>query len=229
MGIALPSHEEMVEAILLTYDRATVGQRLDGDAWYPLAGRVVTEIADLFGVDSHRVAHALAALSPRNPWRWNVTDCYVYTSSAANGGEMPTATTYTANQRAAWLALIADGSPWVTAARKVSSFVAAIMGDTDAIVVDVWAMRAATNGVLSEPGTDRRYRDVAYAYKDAAQVLGVTPCTAQAVTWLVAQQAGIGSRRSGRHDLAWKRSTPDFVKDLIAPDEPRQLSLAWVL
>ena len=220
----LPSHDEMVEAVLVTYDRATVMQRVDGDAWYPTARRIVEEIAGRSDIDLHRIAHALAALSPRNPWRWNVMDAWAFTMAVSLGKPMPTGTTFGHNQRMAWTALSEDGQPWLSSALKVRNFVAAIMGDETAVVVDVWAMRVVTGGQITSPNSDAEYRDVCWAYTEAARILGVSPRTTQAVTWLVAQQSGIGSRRTSRHDKGWKKGTPDFLRDIIAPNEPRQLT-----
>jgi hypothetical protein len=206
----------MVEAIVATYRRASGAQLYDGAHWYGVARNIVDAIAAETTTDPMRIAYALAALSPRNPWAWNVADAYHFASSAASGGVMPTATTYGANRRAAWLALTSDKIPWSSTALKVRAFVAAIMGDEHSVVVDVWAMRVVTFGERSEPRTTGVYRRVAHAYTEAANVLGVTPCTAQAVTWLVAQSEGLGSARPNRHDKTCKRGTPSFVRDLLA-------------
>jgi hypothetical protein len=216
MGHPLPSHGDMVDAIVVMYDHATPSQVYDGERWYAVAGRIVEAIAAETTTDTMRVAYALAALSPRNPWAWNVADAYAFAAAAAEGADMPTATTYGANQRAAWAALTSDEIPWTGTALKVRAFVSAVMGDEHSVVVDVWAMRVVTNGERSEPRSVGVYRRVAYAYTEAARVLGVTPCTVQAVTWLVAQSAGLGSKRRNRHDRTCKRGTHPFVLDLLA-------------
>ena len=212
----LPTHGDMVDAIVATYRRATAAQLYDGMHWYGVARNIVDAIAAETTTDPGRVACALAALSPRNPWAWSVADVYAFASSAALGGEMPTATTYGANCRTAWRALTMDGIPWADAALKVRAFVGAIMGNEWSVVVDVWAIRVATKGDRSEAKTTGVYRRVAHAYTEAAGRLGVTPCTAQAVTWLVAQSEGLGSGRRSRHDQTCKRGTHPFVRDLLA-------------
>ena len=73
----------MIAAILATYREASEDQRSAGAAWYPTAGRMVSAIADSAGLPAVRVAFAMAALSPRNPWRWNVADAYRYAHAAA--------------------------------------------------------------------------------------------------------------------------------------------------
>lgn len=222
----LPEHDAMVAAIVATYRAATPAQVAAGVRWYPTAGRMVAAIADSAELPQHRVAYALAALSPRNPWRWNVADAYAYAHAAAavlagapDDGP-PSATTFGVNRANAWRMLVReDLRIWTSAAPKVRAFVEAILGDTAAVVVDVWAIRVATAGAM-ERVPNGRYANVAAAYQDAARILGVAPRDAQAVTWIVAQTTGVGSNRRGRHDETFKRGTPDAVRALFAEDDP---------
>jgi len=212
----LPSHDDMVKAVLSYYDSASPAQRADGTAWYPLAGKVVEAIAASTNTDAVKVAYALAALSPRNPWRWNVADCYSYAAARRAGLTMPKATTFKRNQRAAWTALVQDGQPWVTAAPKVNAFVAAIMGNPLSIVIDVWAVKAATFGLIDYVGTDAKYSLIERAYRDAATIRGIMPRDMQAIVWLVVQTEGLASSRTGRHDKAFKRGTHPMVVSLLS-------------
>jgi hypothetical protein len=210
----LPRHRDMVANIVDTYNRATLEQRESGRRWYPLAGRIVEHIAAETRTDAVRVAYALAALSPRNPWRWNVADAYSFAEARQQGRTMPRATTFKRNQESAWLALSADTAPWCTAAPKVNAFVAAIMGNPLSVVVDVWAIRVAIQAdrktiTLSD------YVDIAEAYKDAARSIGEQPAHIQAITWLVAQTEGLATHRRGRPDLSFKAGTPDLVRSMF--------------
>lgn len=211
-------HSDEVANILSYYDSATEAQRADGQAWYPLAGRIVEAIASATDTDAVRVAYALSALSPRNPWRWNVADAYSYAAARKAGMTMPSATTFKRNQLAAWQALGQDGQPWKTAAPKVTAFVAAIMGAPEAVVIDTWAFRAATGRSPkgSEAGKASVYDRLAEAYTIAASVRGVEPRAMQAIVWLVVQTEGLASLRKGRHDLSFKAGTPDFVRELLS-------------
>jgi hypothetical protein len=87
---------------------------------------------------------------------------------------------------------------------KVRAFYANIMGDTDAVTVDVWAARVATGltGKAAERaiGTAKRYADVADAYRHAARILGVTPREVQAATWVAAR--GVKPTDAGFHAAA---------------------------
>lgn len=212
--MTLPAHEDMVASILATYDSATRGQRIMGRGWYPAAGRMVRAIAAATRTPESRVAYALAALSPRNPWRWNVADAYAFAAAAAMDGDMPSATTFMANRRRAWAALQGAGDPWTSAAPKVRSFVAAVLGDLDRVVVDVWAMRVVSDGRLSAV-TKAQYKYVEAAYREAAVRRAETPADMQAITWIVAQADGRGSARRGRNDETFKRGTATLVRALF--------------
>lgn len=210
-----------VANILATYGRASADQLARGRRWYPLASTLVDAIAEWSTVDRDRVAAAMAALSPRNPWNWNVADTAAF-SAAAGAGETvrPRATTFSQNADRAWAIVtgrgpLTESDDWTTTALKVRSFVANILGDTNAVTVDVWAIRVATVGGQSEVRNDGQYRAIADAYRSAAVILGETPRDLQAITWLVAESAGIASARRGRHSATIKRGTPAFLRTLL--------------
>lgn len=214
MTRALPDHDAMVAAIVATYRDASDAQRDAGRSWYPAAGAIVDAIAADTGRTRASVAYAMAALSPRNPWRWNVQDAYAFACAAREGADRPpSATTFATNVDRAWSA-INGAIPWTTAAPKVRAFVAAILGDDSAVVVDTWAIRVATGGAMIDV-TDREYAHVVEAYREAAERIGADARDVQAVTWTVAQDAGLASSRRGRHDLTFKRGTAPFVRALF--------------
>lgn len=203
------------DSIIATYHRASPADIAAGRDWYPSAGRIVRAIARESSIAPERVASAVAALSPRNPWYWNVADAHAFALSAASDGPMPaSATTFSANARRAWAMLRDDGSDWTAEAPKVRAFVRAIMGDADSVVVDVWAMRVATAGARDavRPG---EYAAVADAYRAASAIVGESPRDTQAITWLVGQREGMGSARIGRHDKSLKRGTAPVIAELL--------------
>jgi len=195
--MTLPTHDEMVANIITVYERATFGQTLDGADWYRRARFVIEDLSNGLGVDPHRFAHALAALSPRNPWRWNVQDAYAFASAAHNGAPMPgNATTFKRNCAAAWAALTNGGDPWKTAALKVRSFVAACLGDPEAVVIDVWAYRVAVGCDMDKKVNKSEYKAITAAYAEAAMQVGRMPAHLQAITWLVVRGEGRNKVRS---------------------------------
>lgn len=209
-------HDDMVANILAYWDSASPVQREAGARWYKDAGRLAEAIGLLTGIDTHRVVMAISALSPRNPWRWNVFDAFSYCVARSEGRTMPKATTYKRNQAAAWRALDPNTeTPWYTAAPKVRSFVAALLGDEGSVVVDTWAVRVATGGSKSRVESDKAYKAYAHAYNVAANLRDVPPATMQATTWLVAQQEGLATMRRGRHDLAFKKGTPAWLMSVL--------------
>lgn len=214
-------HGDMVANILAVRGEATPEQERAGEAWYPTAWGIVQSISEATGTPTHKVAYAISALSPRNPWRWNIADAYAYCVARAEGRtESPRATTFKRNQKAAWAALAPDPTDayvWLGAAPKVRAFVRAILGDDTSVVVDTWALRVALgrNANLTNRISPKDYERVAAAYREAAGLQGESASTIQAITWLVAQSSGLASRRIGRHDLAFKAGTDQFVIDLL--------------
>lgn len=203
------------DSIRTVYAQATDADRRAGREWYPEAGRIAAAIADRTGIATDRIAAAIAALSPRNPWRWNVADAAAFALAAADGAaERPTATTFSANADRAWQ-FVNGATDWRSTALKVRSFVANILGDTDAVTVDVWAIRVATDGAQHAVRNDREYREIADAYRTVAAELGITPRDLQAITWVTAERIGLGSKRRGRHGSTFKRGTLAWVPALL--------------
>jgi hypothetical protein len=211
----IAQHDPIVAAdvytanIVDTFHRATTAEIIAGRGWYPTAGDIASVIAAGTGRDAETVAYVIAALSPRNPWRWNVADAYAYCAAADAGAQRPSATTFGANQRKAWsIATYETADPWTGAAPKVRAFVRAILGDRDAVVVDIWAMRVATRGARTEARGD--YDAIANAYRRAAYLVGEHPRDLQAIVWLVAQRED-GDGRSTRTARTIKAGTHPSV------------------
>lgn len=185
-----------------------------GREWYPSAGRLAAVIANRTGHAPDRIAAAIAALSPRNPWAWNVQDAAALAEYVAGRGDLPKVTTFGANRDRA-IAFLRGAADWSSAALKVRSFVANICGDVDAVTVDVWAIRVATDGRESTVKNAAVYRAVADAYRAVAADVGLTPRELQAVTWVTAERIGLGSKRRGRHSATFKRGTFAWVADAL--------------
>lgn len=210
------AEQDWTAAIRDAYRASTADDIERGRAWYPAAERIIAGLADWSGIAPDRVAAIVAALSPRNPWNWNVQDAAMFAAAAARGdAEHPTATTFEQNRRRAWA--FANGeADWVSAAPKVRSFVRNMTGDCDAVTVDVWAIRVATRGAQHAVRRSE-YEAVAAAYRTVAAECGETPRDLQAITWVWASRTGLGSKRRGAgHAATLKAGTLAIVATLLA-------------
>lgn len=196
------------------YQQSTDTDRKTGQAWYHRANEIVARISVESGISADRVAAALAALSPNNPWNWNVQDAAAFALAAANGDPMPTATTYGINQRRAWDFLTGE-TDWTTAAPKVRSFVRNILGDHDTVTVDIWALRVASMGTEPKVRTPAHYRTIANAYRLVAGELNIAPRDLQAITWVIGRRTALGLAKPVRPSTSLKRGTFTWVATLL--------------
>lgn len=174
----------MRRRILAAYDAAPETARRDGEAWYATARMTARAIADAHGHLSERhVAGIVAALSPRVGWSSNVAGAYRMAEAAARAWPEPVVAGTRSNRRKAWR--IADGADPedVLGGPKVCAFFANIIGDDEAVTVDVWAARVAEGVWRSDAPSGLRYACIAEAYRDAARARGITPREMQATVW----------------------------------------------
>lgn len=178
----IPEHEEMVAAIISRWRTASAQDLADGAAWYAEANAAARALAAGTNgrVSTEQTAGVIAALSPRMPWARNLHLAALLTDAFVLGADIPGGAM---RARIAEALDILAGRKIAPSGRKVAAFARAILGDESAVVVDVWAMRAA--GVLGrESVTAGQYASIAVAYTDAAERLGVAPRTLQATTWV---------------------------------------------
>lgn len=165
---------------ILKYYRDADEDAVDaGSQWYDAALAICQQAADEHRLEVERAVCALAHLSSRLPWTKNVE-----AFSALVSGQPHPAWVLTRSWELATAALTAD-DPWSTFGRRASktrAFARAILGDEDAVTVDIWAARAAKvdPDVLSRP---KDYAAVADAYRRAAKRAGITPRKMQAIVW----------------------------------------------
>jgi hypothetical protein len=182
---SLPEHGAMVAAISATYARASSKDIADGRAWYPSVMARCHAMADDL-VPPGTVAAVISALSPRCQWAVNLRWAEATIAAFRAGESDPPAVNFPANRAKAWSALTLG--PDVIRAPKTSSFVANIRGDTDAVTVDVWAMRAA--GIERDSLSPLQYARIVSAYREVAATVGETPRDLQAITWCVIRGGG---------------------------------------
>ncbi len=217
----MPTQTSMVRRITKAF-RATVPAHMAaGLGWYAEAYRVGVRIAQTMVTPAvwaamstaerdvliSRVVGVIAALSPRTQWSTNQAWTRAVIAAAVAGLDCPAVHTEFGQRPQAWA--IANGADPLSVMNgpKIRAFYANIMGDTDAVTCDVWAVKVATGSKDERAiGTPARYRAVADAYRRAAVILSrelgrtVTPREVQAATWVAAR--GVKPTDAGFHAAA---------------------------
>lgn len=183
-GITL---ETATRRILRTFDKATSADLEAGASWYPEVGRLAAELAAQSGRSVNCCAAVISHLSPRNRWVRNVLGAHMMLVDKETTA--PGLTTGTDKALAA-IALDLNDEPVdeSTFGPKTLHFYYNIMGDHEAVTVDVWALR-----VVGIKGKDEdkdlrkggRYAALEHAYRLAAGRRSVEPSTMQATCWVV--------------------------------------------
>jgi len=211
-----------VRRVCRTFRLTGTAERAAGLGWYATAWDAAGTIARAMvgarvwatmSADARRaltvqVAGVIAALSPRCQWSTNVAWAAAVVHAARTGAPMPRVHTKTM-RRQAWRIANGEHPLAVLHGPKVRAFWANITGDTDAVTVDVWAVRAArgdravrgADGRMSwaDDGrvSEREYRAYADVYRRAARRLGVTPRECQAAVWVAVR--GVRPTDAGFH------------------------------
>jgi hypothetical protein len=178
--------ETLTRRILRTFDRATASDLESGARWYDEAGSLASQLSDSAGYSREQVAAVIAHLSPRTSWDRNVASAVALVREGGVAARELGAIGDNVDRAVAsldWEDPVASFGP---KAHKTRSFYLNILGDREAVTVDVWAARVAgvTEKELRRVGV---YDQVAHAYRLAARRRGVDPSTMQAVTWVVAR------------------------------------------
>ena len=156
--------------------RATLAQVEQASAWYFGAESVAREVAANMTLDLDRAACIVSAFSPRERWASNVRKALDYSVGITPVG--------LSNNVAMADASLVHGFDALKGL-KTNAFARAIAGDTDAVVIDVWMCRAAD--LATDSPNKTQYNFLADAVRDAAQLFGLSPRTAQALIWIIAR------------------------------------------
>ena len=182
------SHDKIVARIFETWRRATPADIEAGATWYADGEAIIDGLASRSDYTREQIAAAVAHLSPRTRWQRNIAaaTALVLTGDTAGTGAM------TPNVERARIALASSkpGSTFGPSAKKTRRFMANLLGDREAVTVDVWAVVVALGVrpdwelVIKRAGI---YEALERAYQAAAHDAGVNPATMQATTWIVAR------------------------------------------
>jgi hypothetical protein len=165
---------------------ATAQDLANGLAWYDRARDEALRMAYMPGCGSVKhAAGVIAALSPRCQWASNVTAAERMIRAAATRDLEPVTAGTLSNRAKAWRIACGEDPELVLSGPKVRAFYANIMGDRDAVTVDVWAARAAEGRDWPHAPVKRRYRLLVETYRRAGERRGMHPRDAQAAVWTV--------------------------------------------
>lgn len=181
------------ERFMLAWERASLASVREGLAWYPSAREVVLGAARQAGgapLGPDYVTRTLgvtAVLSPRLPWRFNVSDVH----SAVMGRWEHMHAIGINREKARRILAAPEGEAWqrLVTGPKVSAFFAALCGDIEAVCLDVHMIRLA--GLDPARGLRAKgYAALAADLRAVAHEVSVPPRDLQAVLWCHARGRG---------------------------------------
>lgn len=155
--------------------QSTMQQMEQAATWYHDAEDVAEEVARNLDTTLEVGASVVSAFSPRERWSTNVSKAIAYSLGGRPKGLQ--------NNLAMADAAIEKGFDALKG-QKTNAFARAIAGDTDAVVIDVWMIKAA--GMDASKGVNKsQYNMLADAVRNIASEHGITPRTCQALIWIV--------------------------------------------
>ena len=164
---------------------ATAQDLADGLEWYDRARREAERMADASGLSVRSCAGVIAALSPRCQWASNVRAAEKLICAAGAGEAEPIVNGTLSNRAKAWRIAQGEDPDAVLGGPKVRAFFANIMGDVDAVTIDVWAARAAEGRENPNAPMRRRYALCAEAFRRVGRSRDMHPRDVQAAVWTV--------------------------------------------
>ena len=166
--------EEYTKTFSKIIAKATFGEVEQASIWYVDAEKIALEVARNLDTTLEIGASVVSAFSPRERWSSNVEKAVAFSL-----GQKVTGLSNNLKMAEASLHLGFDA----LRGPKTNAFARAIAGDENAVVVDVWMMRAAQVGVDSPNKT--QYAEISQAIKRVAMQHGLTPRTTQALIWIL--------------------------------------------
>ena len=153
---------------------ATLGQVEQAAKWYLDAERVAHEVARNLDADLETGASVVSSFSPRERWTNNVEKAVSFSLGKKVVG-LPN--NLKMAQKSLKLGFDALNG------QKTNAFARAIAGDENAVVIDVWMLRAL--GIEKKTPTQLQYKEMAKAVTAVAKMHGMTPRAMQALIWII--------------------------------------------
>lgn len=158
----------------LIASQATYGQIEQASKWYLDAERVAHEVARNLDVSLEVGASVVSAFSPRERWTSNVEKAVSFSLGKKVVG--------LSNNLAMAQKALTKGFDALNG-MKTNAFAKAIAGDENAVVIDVWMLRAL--GIEKKSPTQSQYKLMAKAVSTVAATYGMTPRAMQALIWII--------------------------------------------
>jgi hypothetical protein len=154
--------------------KATFGQVEQASKWYADAEKVAHEVARNLDTYLEVGASVVSAFSPRERWTTNVAKAI----SFSLGNDVPG---FKNNMVMANNSLTLGFK--ALKGMKTNAFAKAIAGDEQAVVIDVWMLRAV--GIEKKTPGQAQYTELVNAVKKVAFDFGMTPRSMQALIWIM--------------------------------------------
>jgi hypothetical protein len=154
--------------------KATFGQVEQASKWYVDAEKVALEVARNLDTYLEVGASVVSSFSPRERWSANVTKAISFSLGENVPGFKNNMTMANNSLTMGFSAL---------KGMKTNAFAKAIAGDEQAVVIDVWMLRAV--GIEKKTPSQSSYNELAGAVKKVAFEFGMTPRAMQALIWIM--------------------------------------------
>lgn len=178
-----------VERILKVWQRATPSDVEAGARWYADGGLLLSVLVDNGAPSMEHAAAVVSHLSPRTSWQRNVMGAMEIVTRGPAAARRAGCLGANVDRAARSLASPTPLDTFGVKAPKTARFARNLLGDREAVTVDVWAARVAFGDVCADPeatlGKAGVYDATEHAYRLAARRAGVDPTTMQATTWIV--------------------------------------------
>jgi hypothetical protein len=156
-------------------NRATFGQIEQATKWYLDAETIAREVSTNLNVSLEIGATIVSAFSPRERWSRNVSNAIKFSLGKELTGVLGN------NIRMANAGLTLGFE--ALKGSKTNAFAKAIAGNENAVVIDVWMLRAL--GIEKKTPSQSIYNEMANAVTAVAKAHGMTPRAMQALIWIV--------------------------------------------
>jgi hypothetical protein len=158
----------------LIAERSTAHAMEKAATWYPDAQVIAQDIANIMGTSVEVGACIISSFSPREEWKSNISKAYRF----ANGEDVPGLSMHMSMAVASTF----KGFNALNG-QKTNAFARAIAGDSEAVVIDVWMMRAAR--LHTDSPNKTQYAELSRAVVNVAVSMGISPRTCQALIWIL--------------------------------------------